>query len=117
VRKLLILLSIVFFALRLGAQSPKVEIEVHEPKEPLILNEYTYLFSTKDKELGIEDVINTKFDFTPDGLNIGLTDKIHWVKFYFNNPANETKEVYFFFPYNDINKIEPYLFTIKILTT
>ena len=91
------------------AQSSNVEIVVNDPSEPLILNEYTYLFSTKGKKLGIEDVVKSKFEYTPKGLNIGLTDKIHWVKFYFNNPSKETKEIYFLFPYNDINKIEPYL--------
>ncbi len=108
-RHLLILLYLAFFVSRLGAQSPNVEIVVRELKEPLILNEYTYLFSTRNKELEIEDVINTKFDFSPDGLNVGLTDKIHWEKFYFNNPTNNIKKLYIFFPYNDINKIEPYL--------
>ena len=108
-RKLLILFFIISFSLRIGAQPSNIEIVVNNLSEPLVLNEFTYLFSTKDKELEIEDIINTKFDYTPDGLNIGLTDKIHWVKFYFNNPTNETIEVYFFFPYNDINKIEPYL--------
>ena len=108
-RKLLILIFIVLFAFRLGAQSSNVEIVVKDHKEAFVLNEYTYLFSTKDKNLGINDVLKNKFDYAPDGLNIGLTDQIHWVKFYLNNPTKQIKETYIFFPYNDINKIEPYI--------
>ena len=108
-KRLLILLQFIFFSLQLGAQSSNVEIKVHQLEEPLTLNEYTYLFSTKNKELGIDDILNAKFEYTPDGLNIGLTDKIHWVKFYFENTSNQTKEFYFFFPYSDINKIEPFI--------
>ncbi len=108
-RKLLILFFIVLFAFRLSAQSSNVEIVVKDHKEAFVLNEYTYLFSTKDKKLGINDVLKNKFNYAPDGLNIGLTDKIHWVKFYLHNPTKQIKEIYIFFPYNDINKIEPYI--------
>ena len=114
-RKLIILFYIILFSLRLVAQPSNIEIVVNDLKEPIILNEYTYLFSTKDKKLKIEDLLKTKFEYSPDGLNIGLTDKIHWVKFYFDNPTKQIKEVFFFFPYNDINKIEPYLINNHIV--
>ena len=85
------------------------QVVLNDSLNQLNLDTYTYLYSTKDDDVDIQTVIDKKFEYTPKGLNIGLTDKIYWVKFNFNNPTNQTQKFYIYFPYSHINKINAYI--------
>ena len=107
-KKLFTLISVFLFAVSLNAHDTTKVLIVHEPWEVINLNEYTYSFSTTNEDIQIEDILKDSFQYQPEGINVGLTDKIHWAKFYFENPSDSIKEYFLFLPYNDINKIEPY---------
>ena len=83
-------------------------IVVNDNWVPLNLNEYTYSYSTKERDLNIDDVLKEGFTYMPSGLNIGLNDKVYWVKFNIRNTSDCIKDYYIFFPYNHINKIDAY---------
>jgi len=74
----------------------------------LNLDEYTYIFETTESSLEVKDVINKEFQYSKKGLNIGVSDKIYWVKYTIENPSNKVKEYYIYYPYNHINKIIAY---------
>ena len=85
-------------------------IVVNDSITPLNLEKYTYIYSTKDTSSDVYNILSKDFIFNENGLNIGINDKIRWEKFSFNNPTNQTKEYYIYFPYNHINKIIAYTF-------
>ncbi len=119
-KKIIALIIFTLYTISANANSDSI-ITINEPWEILNLNEYTFEFATTDKNSSIDDAKTMAFTYSPKGLNVGLTDKIHWTKFYINNPTNTTKELFLFYPYNDINKIEPYIIhnqkTVKLNPT
>ena len=84
-------------------------ITINDDWDALNLNEYTYAFISKIKNLEADSVKDEKFEHLPTGLNIGLNDKIYWARYSINNPYDVSKEFYLFYPYNDINKINVFL--------
>jgi len=108
VKKVITFILALLFSISAKANNDSIII-VNDPWEILNLNNYTFAFATTDKSLTIDDAKKMNFALWTNGLNVGLTDKIFWTKFYFNNPTNDNKELYIFYPYNDINKIEPYI--------
>ena len=72
------------------------------------LTEYTYVFSTKNASLKINEISTNEFLYTPKGLR-GINDNsIHWERFVFNNKTNKTVNYYIYFPYSVTNKIIAY---------
>jgi len=85
------------------------EIVVTDIEIPLNLNEFTYTYATDKRDLALDDVLKVNFNYMPSGVNVGLTDKIYWVAYNFNNRTDNVKEYYIFYPYNHINKIDVFL--------
>jgi len=105
-----ILFTTLVFLIALTSFSSNNEkvIIINDELGTLNLDEYTYHFSTKDSSLNIEQVLDNKFNYFPGGLNVGVNDKIHWAKYNIENPTDEVKEYYIYFPYIIINKIDAF---------
>ena len=104
---LLIIIFILNFNLLFSGNTEKIVL-IKDNYKSLNLSKYTYLYSTLDTSSNINNILHENFTYTPDGLSIGLNDKIWWEKIRFNNPYPQEKEFYIFFPYSHINKIIAY---------
>ena len=100
-------LTVFIFLVSLAQQSEKV-IVLDENISSVNLNTYTYNYATIDTGLTIDKVIDQEFKYLPTGINVGVNDKIQWAKYNIENPTDSSKEMYIYFPYNHINKINVY---------
>ena len=99
----LVLISVLSYS----ADTNKVII-ISDIQTPLNLNEYTYGYVTTDTNSNINNVLKKEFKYLPTGINAGVSENVLWAKYFINNPSNTTKELYIYFPYNHINKINIY---------
>ena len=107
--KQLFLFLALLYAVSLFSGNTEKTIVVSDVKTPLNLNEFTYSLVTTNASQTVNDVLKAGFSYMPEGLNVGLNDKIYWITYYFSNPTDSVKEFYIFYPYNHINKIDAYL--------
>ena len=106
--KFVLTICVLLITLISFSENTEKVILINEQSLPLNLNEYTYTFLTKKRDASIEYVLKKEFQSTPSGLNIGLNDKIYWIKYELSNPTNKINICYLFYPYNHINKINVY---------
>ena len=106
--KFVLTICVLLITLISFSENTEKVILINEQSLPLNLNEYTYTFLTKKQDASIEYVLKKEFQSTPSGLNIGLNDKIYWIKYELSNPTNKINICYLFYPYNHINKINVY---------
>ncbi|RLD45189.1 MAG: hypothetical protein DRI86_05955 [Bacteroidetes bacterium] len=98
---LLLLLSIT----NLYSQNKKNILNIDLLEKPIGLDNYTYIYSTKDSSTNINNILDKEFINTPKGLH-GINDNtIYWERYSFSNTTNREKEYYIYFPYAIINKL------------
>ena len=108
--KFILTIFVFIYSTVLFSNNPIKAIDITDSLSTVNLAEYTYIYTTKDTSTNINSVLNQKFNYSPDGLNVGITKDIYWERFRFNNPTNQIQQYYIFFPYNHINKIIAYTF-------
>jgi len=87
------------------AQNAENILNVNIIEDEVDLNNYTYIYSTKDSSTNIHNILNKEFVYTPKGLH-GINDNtIYWERFSFSNSSNNELEYYIYFPYAIINKL------------
>lgn len=107
-RYISLVLLFVFFTNNLFSNEAEKTLEIRNISEPINLNQYTYLYSTKDTSSSIQNVINENFEYAPEGLKGINSNTVYWERFSFFNPTNDTLEYYIYFPYSVINKMVGY---------
>ncbi len=102
--------TLILFLLSLSsfANNSENTIVINDSLIQLNLNKYTYTYSSADTSSAITPILGKEFSYDPSGLNLGMNDKIHWIKYDIVNPSDIVKEYYLLFPYNHINKIIVY---------
>ena len=99
------ILLLVFSVTQLYSQNEKNILNIDFLEETVDLDNYTYIYSTKDNSTDINNIINKEFINIPKGLN-GINDNtIYWERYSFSNTTNKDKEYYIYFPYAIINKL------------
>jgi len=97
------------FGVQLSYSSDKViKVNVGNHISILNLDAYTYLYNTFDTISDLSSIMDKEFKYNSEGLNVGVNDRIHWVRYSFDNPSSQTVELYIDYPYNHINKIIAY---------
>jgi len=90
---------------QLFSQNGEKTLNIDFLEETINLNNYTYIYSTKDSSTSINTVLDKEFVYTPKGLH-GINDNtIYWEKFSFSNTTESETEYFIYFPYAIINKL------------
>ena len=101
------LLLIFFFSVCFSFGNNIKLISVSKNQEPINLNDFTYLYTTKDTSVNINKVLSKEFNYSVGGLGIN-NNTIYWERFSFQNNTNDTLDYIIYFTYSVINKIVAY---------
>jgi signal transduction histidine kinase len=106
--RFLIAFLAILFSLNTFGENPINVIKTNTISTPLNLNNYTYIYATKDTNSNLSSVIDKHFKYTPKGLKGINSNTIYWEKYSISNPTNDTVYYYIYFPYSVINKVIAY---------
>ena len=100
----LIFLFIIGCTLTIKGQSLIISEKIEEQK----LEDFAKVYTTSEREITLNQISPSDWTKSSKGTNFGMVNEIHWVKYEFNNPTNQSIELNFYLPYHHIREVDFY---------